>query len=977
MNELSTSMTSKQVLSALNHLADVFTQDLDPQQLMQVSVKEFRKIFNADRAWLLYPCDPHAPECQACYEDTRADYPRLLDSGENVQITPGVATLLSEALAADGPIVVLDDGSFAQYDPEVAEALSIKSLLCVALKMQNDRPWLLGLHQCDHVREWSESDVDLFCYASKRLIEAYNSRSLVKTIKSDIAKRQTIEARLIRSEHRFRALFHHSSVSLWLDDISALLKEFSYLRNRGIRNLDGYLKRNPEAVADLISTITVLDVNGATLQLFEGKSVQDFQIKGESVFPEESFDVLQTILIALFNGSQHLTVEVRLTTLTGNSIDTLLAVDLLPEPETHLLLATVMDFTAQKVTERKFHESQAGYQLLMETANDAIFVTSVANRKIIAANKRASEMTGVQAVKLVGTHFYIIFPAEEINRVVRFLFGSNNDNYGNTFETVLQHQDGSKIPVEVSSSRTFIGGEEVVQTILHDISIRLKREEQQQLLATVVDQIVDSVIITDTQAKIEYVNPSFERISGYSLQEVLGKNPSLLSSGKSKKESYKLLWQELNKGNVWHGIFYNTTKDGLSFEEEATITPVRDSAGKIRHYVGIKRDITRQRMVKRQVQQAQKMQAIGILAGGVAHDFNNILTAIMGFAELSLLHCKDRPVLENNIHEIIRGADRAGKLIKQILTFSRQTEKNVATLRLAIVIKEALKLLRASLPANIDIIQDIDSSLKVRVDPTQMHQVVMNLCTNAYQSLRTDKGCIEVGLHSTHINVHQGIEIGNLSAGDYVCLTVVDNGGGISAEYISRIFEPYFTTKEKNEGTGLGLSVVHGIVTDHGGAVNVKSVVGEGSVFTIYLPEISSQESTESEHRQVLVTGEGRVMIVDDEEQIVGYEMQVLQRAGYQTTCFTDSQQALDVLLKDPDKYDLLITDMAMPNMTGLQLFREIRKVRPGFPVLLCTGYSEHVTVDSSFEMGINGYLAKPFTAEQLAVEVNRVLEKR
>ncbi len=976
MNDAKPSLTSEQVLSALNHLAAVLSRNLGPKELMAISVEEFRRMFDADRAWLLYPCDPQTPECQVIYEASVPEYPGLDSIGGKLQVSTGVAKLFAEALAVDVPFIVQEE-SVHQYDLAVAEEYSIKSLMCIALKLQNDRPWLLGLHQCSYNRGWAAEERDLFRYASQRLREAYNSRSLLKTIKSDIAKRQSIEASLTRSEHRFRALFHHSSVSLWLDDISALQKEFSYLRNRGIVDLQGYLERNPDVVNDLIGKIKVLDVNEATLLVFEGSSADCFKVNDTTFFPADSYGVLRTIFVALYKGSHHLTVEVQLQTLKGKRIDTLLTLDLLPEPESHLLLATVMDITEQKATERKFHESQAGYQLLMETANDAIFVTDIESRKIIAANKRASEMTGLSSEELIGVAHESIHPIEEIDRYKQFFFNPANADYGNTYETVIQHCGGKTIPVEVSSSRTYIDGREVVQTILHDISVRIKREEQQKLLATVVEQIVDSVIITDTMGCIEYVNPSFERISGYALDEVLGKNPRILNSGKTKKESYKLLWKELGKGNVWHGVFHNKAKDGTLFEEEATIAPVRNGAGEIRHYVGIKRDITSQSKVKKQVRQAQKMQAIGILAGGVAHDFNNILTAIMGFAELSLLQCQDKPVLENNIHEIIRGADRAGKLIKQILTFSRQTEKNVATLRLAVVLKEALKLLRASLPANIDIIQDIDSSLKVRVDPTQMHQVVMNLCTNAYQSIRSDKGCIEVSLKSVEVKARQGVELGNISAGKYVCLSIKDNGGGISSEHLSRIFEPYFTTREKNEGTGLGLSVVHGIVTDHGGAINVLSEIGKGSSFEIYLPEISSRESKESDHRQVLVTGHGRVMIVDDEKQIVGYEMQVLQRAGYQTICFTDSQEALNTLLKDPDSYDLLVTDMAMPNMTGLQLFREIRKVRADFPVLLCTGYSEHVTVESSIDMGINGYLAKPFTAEQFALEVKRVLDAR
>ncbi len=969
------SLDSDQVLPVLSRLAGVFSRNDDPRELMAAAVGEFLEVFRVDRAWLMYPCDPATPECQVYYEAASPDYPGLAARGEKLQITPEIAATLQLALDTGEP-VILDPETRSPEELEVLARYSVRSQISIALKMTNDRPWMLGLHQCSHRRQWTDTEIDLFRYAAQRLTEAYNSCSLLKTIKRDIAKRMQVEDSLTRSEHRFRALFHHSSVSLWLVDISGLRAQFAHLRERGIEDLGRYLKRHPTEMSLLVSGIVLLDANEATLSVFEADGLESLSRDISFFFPDEKSHVLISLLKAMYKGVRHITVEVQLQTMAGNWVDTLLSVDLLPEPESHLILVSVMDITAQKNSERSFRESQAGYRMLMETANDAIFVTAVKDGRILMANRRASELTGIARDELIGLDHEAIHPHEGGERCLAFFSDDEFSEQGNTFETFIQHRNGRRIPVEVSSSKTVLDGEEVIQSILHDISARIKQEEQQQLLATVVDQIVDSVVITDTEGRIEYVNPAFERITGYTMQEVLGRNPRILSSGKVSRETYKMLWNDLARGRVWHGIFHNRAKDGSLFEEEATITPVLDKSGTIKHYVSVKRDITRQSMIKKQVQQAQKMQAIGTLAGGVAHDFNNILTAIMGYAELSLLQCRENTLLQSNINEIIRGADRAGKLISQILTFSRQTEKNVAALRLAIIIKEALKLLRASLPANIDIIQDIDASLKVRVDPTQMHQVVMNLCTNAYQAIRSDKGWIKVGLKSVVVEAHEGVEIGNLSPGRYACLTIEDNGGGISSEYMLRIFEPYFTTREKNEGTGLGLSVVHGIVTDHGGAVSVASTVGEGSCFSVYLPEITSEECVENQRSRELAAGEGRVMLLDDEEQIVDYEMQVLQRAGYEVISHTDSVKAYEELKDNLDNYDLLITDMAMPNMTGLQLFREIRKIRPDFPVLLCTGYSEHVTAESSRELGINGYLAKPFTAEQFAVEVKRVLDE-
>jgi PAS domain S-box len=381
----------------------------------------------------------------------------------------------------------------------------------------------------------------------------------------------------------------------------------------------------------------------------------------------------------------------------------------------------------------------------------------------------------------------------------------------------------------------------ISQLILHDMSNRFELEEGQRLLATAVEQAGESVIIVGIDGNIQYVNPACETVCGYSMTEMLGKNPRMLQSGKTPAYQYKLMWQEITSGNIWRGIFINRKKNGEIYHEEATITPIKDKDDKILNYVAVKRDITHHLFLEYQIRQSQKIQAIGTLAGGVAHDFNNILTAIIGYAELAQSQCDHDSPLHNNLVEIIRGADRASKLIDQILKFSRQGEKNVSDLWLGLIVKEAVRLLRVNLSPNIELVYDFTDDFLVKADPTQMHQIVMNLCTNAYQALEDQGGLIWLRLFRRALSHHEGVRVGNLPPGSYVCLQIEDNGTGILPEYLQRIFEPYFTTKKLCEGTGLGLSVVHGIVNDHQGAVTVESVVGQGSCFTVFLPEVTGE----------------------------------------------------------------------------------------------------------------------------------------
>ena len=456
---------------------------------------------------------------------------------------------------------------------------------------------------------------------------------------------------------------------------------------------------------------------------------------------------------------------------------------------------------------------------------------------------------------------------------------------------------------------------------------------------------------------------------------MIRQTPRILKSGKHDPAFYEKLWKTISEGRVWKGRLTNRKKDGTLYEEDATISPIRNQDGVITNFVGVKRDITREVALENQLIQSQKMESIGTLAGGIAHDFNNILAAIIGYTEIGLLESEDEQTV-NHLKEVLRAGERAKALVNQILTFSRRSEVRLQPLIISSIVEETLKLLRASLPSTIEIRQDIVSDAAVMADPTQIHQVIMNLCTNAAQSMVMDGGVLKVSLEDT-FDFPRRVSTGekNFPFG-WLKLSVQDNGCGIPPEIMDRIFDPFFTTKEKESGTGMGLAVVHGIIASIGGDINVRSEPGKGTVFDIFLPKADIDDiQIENMDDAIATSGNERILIVDDEESIIDVVRRLLERLGYRTTACMRSEEALQIFKADPKAFDLVITDMTMPKMTGDQLANELLKVRPDIPIILCTGYSERITEEEARKIGIKAFAIKPLSVKDLSITIRNVLD--
>ena len=506
-----------------------------------------------------------------------------------------------------------------------------------------------------------------------------------------------------------------------------------------------------------------------------------------------------------------------------------------------------------------------------------------------------------------------------------------------------------------------------------DITWRQAAEAERERLITAIEQATEDIIITDIEGAIVYVNPAFEKITGYTREEVTGQNPRILKSGGHDTAFYRQLWATIGAGKVWTGRLINRRKDGRMIQQDASISPIRDNRGHIVGYVAVRRDISRQLLIEAQLRQAQKMEAIGTLAGGIAHDFNNILSAIIGYTEIALQDIGEDSPARRSLRNVLKASDRASDLVRQILAFSRQSEQEPRPVQVKSIVKEALKLLRATLPTTIVIRPQIQSDDTVMADPTQVHQVLMNLAANAQHAMRETGGVLEVSLTADALDPAVAARHPDLPPGRYLRLRVRDTGTGIAPDSIERIFDPFFTTKA--EGTGMGLSVVHGIVKGCGGTIALESELGVGSTFDVYLPaiEITAEAAPASEPPPRV--GTERILFVDDEAIQVDVNQQVLSRLGYRVTAFTDSLEACTYFSRNPDAFDLVITDMTMPGMTGEVLARRLMAIRPDIPVILCTGYSEVMTKEKAEALGIRGFALKPIILRELSRILREVLD--
>ncbi len=513
-----------------------------------------------------------------------------------------------------------------------------------------------------------------------------------------------------------------------------------------------------------------------------------------------------------------------------------------------------------------------------------------------------------------------------------------------------------------------------------DITARKQTEqklrESEEIYRTIFENTGAATLIIEDNDIISLVNAKFEKLSGCTRQEIEGRKKWLDFTAERDTERIKL-HKNLRKISPesapknYEFCFVDTHGRERDIFLTTAIIP-----GTTR-YVSSLLDITEKKRLESQFLQRQKLEAIGTLAGGIAHDFNNILAAIIGYTDLTLMSLSPEARGWRNLQEVLKAGKRAKELVQQILMFSRQAEPVRKPVLVQEIVAEALKLLRASIPSTINIVEDIDDQLgTVLADPTQIHQLIVNLCTNAFHAMEQNGGTLEIAVSKTRLDREIVQAYPQLAVGPYIQLRVRDTGCGMDNATIKRIFDPFFTTREIGEGTGLGLATVHGIVTSLGGVVLVKSEPHKGATFDVYLPMLENRDAEDTgSGDERLPRGQGEhILLLDDEEALVDYQKQFLEVLGYHITAHTCSVEAFEAFKCDPESFDLVFTDMTMPKMTGLEMAEKIFQIRPDMPVIMCSGYNQRLSQNIAREIGIREYIMKPVANSQVAEIIHKVL---
>jgi len=774
-------------------------------------------------------------------------------------------------------------------------------------------------------------------------------------LRSELETRRQTEQRLLASEERFRSVFEGVPTGLYRTDLEGRIVEANpaLVQMLGFPDLESL--RRTAWTALMVSPETQREMRRALERsgAVQGWEYELYRWDGSTIWVRDSARSVQDAHgRVLYEGS-------------------------------------LEDVTQRKRMEDALRENEEKYRTVAENSLSGIFI--VQDGRFVFVNQWQAEFLGYDRPEdLEGKPFLALVHPDHRDMVreqsARRLKG---EAVPERYEFLSEKKDGTPVWGEVRVALAAYRGRSAIVGNLVDVTERKRaeasRRESEERFRVLFESAPDAYFLHDADGVLIDVNRKAEEVSGYSRDELLGRSmleSPLVASGQGPSVASII---ERNRRGQTTGPeeLELVRKDGSPLSAEVRTHPIRLQGHTVT--MAIVRDISQQKRAEQEaarlearVQQAQKMEAIGTLAGGIAHDFNNILSAIVGYTEMAGAELPLGFQGREDLDEVLKAASRAKDLVKQILTFSRQSEREVKPLRVDLVVKEALHMLRSSLPSSIEIRQSVDSDLPAVVgDPTQVYQIMMNLCANAAQAIEDEHGSIEVVLDAVRLDSTDAAKASDLLPGPYVRLRVSDTGSGMRPETQERIFDPYFTTKEAAAGTGLGLAVVYGIVKECGGGISVESRPGHGSTFTVYIPATEKEEASSTRAtRDHLPSGRERVLFLDDEPAIVALGRQYLAPLGYEVTGSQCPLEALEAFRRDPRHFDVVVTDMTMPHMTGDELAVEMLSIRPDLPIVLCTGYSRRISERRAREMGIRAFVMKPLTRMELARTVRHVLDE-
>jgi PAS domain S-box-containing protein len=635
----------------------------------------------------------------------------------------------------------------------------------------------------------------------------------------------------------------------------------------------------------------------------------------------------------------------------------------------HGFFGVTRDISQRKLNEKMLRESESRLRLIMDHTPDAVLTTDLEG-KITFINKA---FFGKKVEDIVGTCF--------CERIVH----PDPTQMKGIFQRVKTDAESINVEIKDKNSRWWHArmipvkrADEVDQILFisRDITEIKKTEQERFSLAAAVEQLEEGIIITDTERKIRFVNDTFENNSGFKGDEIIGKPITVLCEAEDNEDLRKRNRSIFGRKKSWKGRISRCRKDGGTYEAEIHISPLREKQGAITSYIIIERDITEELEMEEQFRRMQKMEALGTLAGGIAHDFNNILMPIIINTELLLWETSKDDPSRQQLEQTLEAAYRGKDLVKQILTYSRKSDVVKKDLDMVQTVKEILRFLGASMPSHIEIQESSTvGTYLVNADPVQIQQVLMNIFKNAADAIGPSKGRITIQLSQKDISPDEQRRYPNLEPGPYLMISISDTGSGIEKKAADRIFDPFFSTKKPGEGTGMGLAVVQRIIKNHQGDIGFSSVKGKGTVFRIYLPRAVSASLKKEPLDESIPRGNEHILLVEDEREVILSMKRLLESLGYEVTGMTKAKEALKMLHERDTNFDLIITDVVMPEMSGLDLAQELKKTGLDIPVILTTGFAGSIDTEKAKNVGIKELMMKPISPSGLAQAIRRVLD--
>jgi two-component system cell cycle sensor histidine kinase/response regulator CckA len=778
-------------------------------------------------------------------------------------------------------------------------------------------------------------------------IDAFGRARGTRIMFLDISEQKRAEEALRESEVRYRKLLELAPVGIAVHSEG----KFVFTNPAGARILGG------QSEEDIIGKPVAQFINPEMLEKTQDR-VQKMISGGKGLYPINE--------VCLKLDGTPINVEVMATPLTYKG-----------KPAAQVI---VNDITERVLADKALRESEARFRAVFEQSTGGYSLT-LPDGKLMQVNKAFADILGYTKQDLSDLKFENITHPDDHSlsmECLRSLLANEHDSY--RMEKRYFHKDGSIVWAIVST--TLLRDEQnnplYFITNIQDITERKRAEEELRKLSQAVEQSPASVMITDTTGSIEYVNAKFTNITGYTLDEVLGRKPSILKSGETTAEEYRELWETITAGREWHGEFHNRKKDGTLFWERASISPIRNTEGNITHFLAIKEDATGEKNLQEQLLQSQKMEAVGRLAGGIAHDFNNMLSVIIGHTQIAMqeMAVEDKSV-EDDLQQVLNAAQRSADLTRQLLAFARKQTVRPQILNLNNTVSSMLKMLQRLIGENIELVWKPGPSLwPLKIDPAQIDQILANLSVNSRDAIQ-GVGNLTIETENIVLDETYSTADSEFVPGEYVQLAVTDTGSGMDRETLQHIFEPFFTTKKAGEGTGLGLATIYGIVKQNNGLINVYSEPGHGTIFKIYLPRTREVTAKATEKGELVSPfGTETVLLVEDEQAILKLGQEILVRNGYKVLVARTPTEAVDLAENHQGMIHLLVTDVVMPGMNGKELKDRLVTRLPGLKTLFMSGYTADVIARQGvLEAGVP-FLQKPFSIYTLTSKVREILDQ-